>query len=143
MSKPRFATVLIALPMLVAGGAVTQTMPVAGQTMPSTRPTTAPAAAVATGTVTGISGDFGNLYTSIKADRYQELGLVVDRKLRLVSGETSVKLTVGETYFSVPEGEPVAVLHDDGLTFAIRDGNFAETHDIAQGDDFELLAINE
>ena len=106
---------------------------------PTTRPT--PAATVTTGVVTGISDNHGNVYTNIAPDAYEPLGLTPGRVVRVTWGDSSVEMPVGEGYTSVPTGEPVAVLHREGLTFAIRDGDFSATHGLSAGTAFELMAV--
>ena len=54
--------------------------------------------------------------------------LVLDHALRL-----------GEGYTSVPSGEPVAVLHREGLTLALRDAEFAARFAVAAGDSFRIF----
>ncbi len=136
------------LTILLTLGALALPLPAAeaGQaeatTQPASRPTTQ-AGVLANGKATGISEHHGNVYTDIKADRYEELGLEPGDKIKLVWEENEVALTVGERYNSVPTGEAVAVLHREGLTFAIRDGNFTETHGLTKGTAFRLLSAAE
>ncbi len=101
-------------------------------------PPAGPGALIAEGTVAAVGGEYGNLYTSIAPQRYEELGLEPGMRVRAAFGGTSVTMVVGENYHDVPSGEPVAVLHREGLTFAIRDGHFNEAYDIAAGAPFEL-----
>ena len=98
-------------------------------------------AAVTSGVVTGISDNHGNVYTSVAPDSYERLGLTPGRLVRVAWGDSSVEMPVGEDYASVPTGEPVAVLHREGLTFAIRDGDFSDTHGLIPGTAFDLMAV--
>ena len=142
MTKYRLASA-IAVPFALCLAVQAEPAEPAAQDAPSTRPTTAPAALVE-GKVTQVDDRWGNAYTSIKADQYDALGLVAGEKVILAWGESStLEISLGEDYFSVAKGEPVAVLHENGLTFAIRDGNFSEVHEIAVGEAFKLLPINE
>ena len=106
---------------------------------PTTRP--APAATITTGVVTGISDTHGNVYTDIAPDAYESLGLTPGRAVRVAWGDSSVEMPVGEGYTSVPPGRPVAVLHREGLTFAVRDGDFSAAHGLTPGTRFELSAV--
>jgi S-adenosylmethionine hydrolase len=92
------------------------------------------------GSVTGLSAGHGNAYTSIAPDQYEALGLVAGRRIRVVFKDTELTMEVGQDYTDVPSGAPVAVLHREGLTFAIRDGNFSQTHDVGVGDTFRIYS---
>jgi S-adenosylmethionine hydrolase len=48
--------------------------------------------------------------------------------------DRELTLVIGRDYADVPSGTPLAVLHREGLTFAVRDGNFSRTYGIAVGD---------
>ncbi|MEM6315824.1 MAG: SAM hydroxide adenosyltransferase [Planctomycetota bacterium] len=91
-----------------------------------------------TGKVTGISSEYGNAYTSIGPDRYDELNLSAGETVLIAFADEPLRLTLGTDYADVDPGELVAVLHAEGLTLAIRDGNFTQTHGIAVGDTFTL-----
>jgi S-adenosylmethionine hydrolase len=90
------------------------------------------------GTVTGLSDGHGNAYTSIRPDEYESLGLVVGNHIRVAFNDTELTMVIGRDYTDVPTGTPLAVLHREGLTFAIRDGNFSQTYGIAVGDTFRI-----
>ena len=132
--KPPLLAVVAALSLSVAA------VSLADGAAPTTRPTTAPAA-LATGKITGISKDFGNAYTSIKADRYEALGLVEGRTILVTMGETSVEMPLAKKFFDVDPRQPVAVLHEEGLTLAICDGNFSEVYDVKKDQAFELALV--
>lgn len=91
-----------------------------------------------TGTVEGISDTHGNVYLSISADQYQALGLVTGAQIRIVVGQHTLTLPVVENYGDVPSGDAMAVLHREGLTLAIRDGNFSTAHAVTKGMPFTL-----
>ena len=135
MHRTLLAALILALPL--AGQAV-----FAQEEAATTRPATRGAEAVE-GAVTGVSDNFGNIYTDIKSDRYEELGLKAGGKIAVTFGDKSVTLTLGERYDDVKDGEPVAVLHREGLTFAIRNGSFAETHGLKRGDTFTVSVVQE
>ncbi len=91
-------------------------------------------------TIGDCPGFYGNVYTSIAPDRYEPLGLQPGRWVRVQFADQALTMVVAQTYTDVPAGTPLAVLHREGLTFAIRDGNFSQTHGINAGDPFTLLA---
>ena len=134
----RRLTPALAATALLASCAAPTDAPAERAATAATRP--APAAAVTAGVVTGISDNHGNVYTSVSPDSYESLGLTPGRTVRLAWGDSSLEMPVGETYTAVPTGRPVAVLHREGLTFAVRDGDFAATHGLTPGTAFELLA---
>jgi S-adenosylmethionine hydrolase len=84
--------------------------------------------------VTGISDNHGNVYLDVAPDRYAPLGLEPGRDITATWAGGSLTMPVGQDYTSVPPGEPVAVLHREGLTLAIRDGNFSQTRGLSVGD---------
>lgn len=57
-------------------------------------------------------------------------------------GDTVLTMAVGRTYTDVPSGELVAVLHREGLTFAVCDGNFSDTYGIDVGASFIISAVD-
>ncbi len=95
---------------------------------------------LAEGTITQISSGHGNAYTSLGPEQYDKLGLKPGGTLRVAFDHATMELPLGEDYTSVPTGMPLAVLHREGLTFAIRDGNFSQTHGVKIGDRFSLMA---
>lgn len=96
-----------------------------------------PAHPLTSGVITGIGGH-GNAYTSIPSSSYDSLGLMAGVPILLALPDTSFSLLLGEGYTAVPSSEPVAVLHPEGLTLAIRDGEFATRFSIATGDSFRI-----
>ncbi len=90
------------------------------------------------GTVTQIGSSHGNAYTNIRPDRYESLGLVAGRRIRVAFSDTQLTLVIGRDYTDVPSGVPLAVLHREGLTFAVRDGDFSSTYGIAAGAPFTI-----
>jgi len=100
-----------------------------------------PGTELATGTVKFISEDHGNAYTSIEPARYETLGLRPGMQLHVTFTDVAMTMTVAENYTDVPTGDPVAVLHREGLTLAINHGNFAETHNIEMGDAFTIATV--
>jgi S-adenosylmethionine hydrolase len=91
------------------------------------------------GTVTQLSSNHGNVYTSIRPADYESLGLAAGKRVRVTFGDAdAMTLVIGRDYADVPSGSPLAVLHREGLTFAIRDGNFSRTYGIDVGDTFRL-----
>ncbi len=93
---------------------------------------------IAKGTVTGLSDTHGNVYTSIRPDQYDTLGLKPGNHVHVAFADAALTLVIGLDYTDVPAGQPLAVLHREGLTFAIRNGNFSATHGIAVGTTFTL-----
>lgn len=96
-----------------------------------------PAQLTVSGVITQIGGH-GNAYTSIRSSSYDSLGLKAGGQILLAFPDTSFTLPLGEGYTAVPSGEPVAVLHPEGLTLAVRDGEFARRFSVAAGDSFQL-----
>lgn len=96
---------------------------------------------VFSGVVTAIGGH-GNAYTSIRSSNYDSLGLRAGQTIRLAFRDTSLSLLLGAGYTAVPRGEPVAVLHAESLTLAIRDGEFATRFAIAAGDSFRVFTAS-
>ena len=94
---------------------------------------------VVSGVITGIGGH-GNAYTSIRSSSYDSLGLRAGGQILLAFPDTSFSLLLGEGYTAVPSGEPVAVLHPEGLTLAVRDGELATRFSVAAGDSFRIFA---
>jgi S-adenosylmethionine hydrolase len=90
------------------------------------------------GTVKGISDAHGNVYTTVTPDQYQTLGLTIGAQVRIEIGGHDLTLPVVKDYADVPVGIGMAVLHREGLTLAIRDGNFSQTYGIAKGAPFKL-----
>ncbi len=105
---------------------------------PAARPLPAPTPPPAEGTIIHISSGHGNAYTTLGPDQYEPLGLKPGTQIRVTFGETTLTLPVERTYTDVPSGTPLAVLHREGLTFAICDGNFSATYAIAVGTPFIL-----
>lgn len=94
---------------------------------------------IATGTVTAIDPRHGNVYTTIKPADYERLGLQPGQVVRLnLADKPPIELTIVRTYTDVEVGQPAAVLHREGLTFAIRDGRFADAHGVAKDTPFVL-----
>lgn len=96
---------------------------------------------IAEGTVTGIGSEFGNVYTSIAPDQYEALGLEPGMQIHVAFDHAALTLPVGRAYADVPVGAPLAVLHREGLTFAIRDADFNTTYDIAPGARFTISSV--
>ncbi len=92
---------------------------------------------VVSGVITQIGGH-GNAYTSVLSSSYERLGLKAGGQILLAFPDTTLTLLLGEGYTAVPSGEPVAVLHPEGLTLAVRDGEFASRFSVAAGDSFQL-----
>ena len=88
---------------------------------------------IADGAVTQISSGHGNAYTSIGPDQYVVLGLEPGSLIHVAFADTAVTLVVGRDYAEVPTGTPLAVLHREGLTFAVRDGNFSTAFGVGVG----------
>lgn len=94
-----------------------------------------------TGIVVGTSPDFGNVWTSITSETFDELGLETGVTVSVTiarDGEAVFDQAIDfvETYGDVERGEPL-ILHDDGMmTIAISFGNFTETHGIEPGDEW-------
>ena len=65
-------------------------------------------------------------------------GLKAGAPILLSLPDTSFSMLLGEWYTAVPSSEPVAVLHPEGLTLAIRDGDFAARFSVAPGDSFRI-----
>lgn len=107
--------------------------------MKSTAPS--PGRRIASGAVTHLSSAHGNAYTSIHPDQYEALGLEPGKTIRVAFDHAALTLVIGRTYTDAPSGEPLAVLHREGFTFAIRDGNFSATHGIKVGAQFSLWNI--
>ncbi len=92
------------------------------------------------GVITQIGGH-GNAYTSVLSSEYDELGFRAGTPVQLVLADTAFTLLLGEDYTSVPSGEPVAVLHREGLTLAVRDEEFVTRFAVAVGDTFRLYPV--
>lgn len=90
------------------------------------------------GTIKGISDTHGNAYTSIAPDQYAPLGLATAPRVRVAIGGHDLTLPVVKGYEDAPVGTAMAVLHREGLTLAIRDGNFSQTYGISAGMPFTL-----
>lgn len=137
----RFAVTALATTLAALLASCTQQpQPGQQQQQQSTQqPSTAAAQSrVVEGTVTQLSSTHGNAYTSIRPAEYESHGLVAGRRIRVDFGDTELTLPIGRDYTDVPTGTPLAVLHREGLTFAIRDGNFSRTYGIDVGDTFRL-----
>lgn len=98
----------------------------------------APVRRIADGVVTQVSSGHGNAYTSIGPEQYGPLGLEPGSRIHVAFADTAVTLPVGRAYADVPSGTPLAVLHREGLTFAIRDGDFSAAYGIAAGSAFRI-----
>jgi S-adenosylmethionine hydrolase len=90
------------------------------------------------GTIRGISSAHGNVYSSITPDQYAKLGLATGSQVRIDIGGHELALPVVRDYADVPVGAAMAVLHREGLTFAIRDGNFSREYGISEGMSFKF-----
>ena len=95
---------------------------------------------LAAGTVTGIGGH-GNAYTSIASSQYEPLGISPGAAVRIVLADTAMAARLGLRYTDVAPGAVVAVLHPEGLTLAVRDGDFAAAFHVAVGDSFRVYAL--
>ena len=118
----------------------------AKQPQPATQPygsapRQSPALKIADGVVTQLSSEHGNAYTSISPDQYEALGLEPGAWVHVAFADTAITLPVGQTYSDVPSGTPLAVLHREGLTFAVRDGNFSAAYGIGVGSQFCLSNV--
>ncbi len=91
--------------------------------------------------VTGVGEEFGNVYLDVAADEYDEMGYVAGGQLTVTKDGDTVTMPLADSYDAVSSGEPVAVLHENGLTLAVRDGNFAETHDLKAGDEVMVVVM--
>jgi S-adenosylmethionine hydrolase len=129
-------------PIISAVFALAAAMLVSCAQRPQAAPQQSPSAVVQPrvieGTVTRLSSSHGNVYTSIRPDQYESLGLVAGRRIHIAFGDTELALVIGRDYTDVSSGTPLAVLHREGLTFAIRDGNFSRTYGIAVGQTFRI-----
>lgn len=96
---------------------------------------------IADGEVTRVNRAHGNLYTNIAPDQYEALGLNPGETIHVVFDDTAVTTPLGRDYSDVPVGSPVAVLHREGLTFAIRDGDFSTTYGIGAGARFTISSV--
>lgn len=126
----------IALPALMALAALTLSS--CAPHRQSTQEPAPPAggALIAEGTVTALSTTHGNAYTSIKPDQYEPLNLQAGDLLHVTFADAAITMVVAQDYTDVPVGTPMAVLHREGLTFAIRDGNFSTTYGVGLGSCF-------
>lgn len=98
-------------------------------------------AGVVQGKIVFVSDGHGNVFTDIRPERYQALGLVAGRRVRVQFGQTELTLVVGVNYIDVPSGSPLAVLHREGLALAICDGNFSATYGVRVGTPFTLSLL--
>lgn len=75
---------------------------------------------------------FGNVITNIQQQH------ITQKSIFTISGKIISGLK--QTYASVPEGEPLALIGSFGfLEFSIRNGNFAKTFNIKTGAEVEVL----
>ena len=84
-------------------------------------------------------GNHGNAYTDVPSSAYAEIGLRAGAWVRLSLPDTTFAARLGADYAAVPSGEPVVVLHREGLTFAVRDAEFATRFAVAAGDSFRVF----
>ena len=138
----RVITLRIAAAFLLFTASIVVAQPA---TRPATAPATQPAEAevLAEGTVTGLHPTFGNCYTDIRPADYDRLGLEAGDTIVVAFGDEQIEMILADRYDDVDAGEPVAVLHRQSLTLAIRNGNFSKTHGLEPGMTFQLLRPTE
>lgn len=91
------------------------------------------------GTVPILDIQYGNVWTNIDRETFQEMGVEKGDRLAVKIVGDSETVYEGEfpyvaTFGDVPQGEPLAYLNSvNNLSFAINWGNFAETHGVSSG----------
>ncbi len=96
------------------------------------------------GTIPILDVQYGNVWTNIPADLFQQLGVAVGQSVRIRIFHRNQKvyedtLPYVETFGGVAEGKPLVYLNSLlQVAFALNQGNFAETHHIGSGGEWSV-----
>ncbi|WP_420155220.1 SAM hydrolase/SAM-dependent halogenase family protein [Siphonobacter sp.] len=96
------------------------------------------------GTIPILDVQYGNVWTNITADLFQQLGIAVGQSVRVRIFHQHQKvyedmLPYVETFGGVAEGKPLVYLNSLlQVAFALNQGNFAETHHIGSGSEWSV-----
>ena len=83
------------------------------------------------GHVVALDGQFGNLITDIKADRFRELGYRLGEPVSIKVGDKALSVRYVSTFGDVPVGQPLLFIDSSDLvSVAINQGNFAHAHGV-------------
>jgi len=83
------------------------------------------------GHVVALDGQFGNLITDIKADRFRELGYRLGEPVSIKVGDKALSVRYVSTFGDVPVGQPLLFIDSSDLvSLAINQGNFAQAHGV-------------
>jgi len=96
------------------------------------------------GTVPILDIQYGNVWTNIDRDTFGEMGVEKGEMLSVSITHEDEMIYEGtfpyvSTFGDVPQGDPLAYLNSvNNLSFAINWGNFAETHGISSGAEWQV-----
>jgi S-adenosylmethionine hydrolase len=76
---------------------------------------------------------YGNTTTNISKRDLESMSIRVGTVITIELDGLSLSMPVKATYGHVSKGQPVAILYEDMLQFAINEGNFASKHAIKRG----------
>jgi S-adenosylmethionine hydrolase len=95
-----------------------------------------------TGQVRYIEDPFGNVVTNIPAALLDTAGLRVGDSLDVRIGSRSIRLRWRRTFSDVPQGKPLAVMHERGLlSFSLNQGDFARAYGTKRKDSVAVRAV--
>ena len=88
------------------------------------------------GSVRYIEDPYGNVVTNLPAAMLDSAGLRIGDSLDVrIGARGAMRLPWRRTFSDVPNGRPLAVMHERGLlSFSINMGDFAATHGVRRGD---------
>jgi S-adenosylmethionine hydrolase len=96
------------------------------------------------GTIAILDVQYGNIWTNISGELFQQLGLTFGDRLHVVLYHKGVVVYQGDmpysaTFGAVAVGKPLAYLNSLlQLSFALNQGNFAEKYKIASGNEWSV-----
>lgn len=96
------------------------------------------------GTISILDVQYGNIWTNIPADLFNQLQVKLGNKLHLVIYQGKLKkyesdMPYTETFGAVPKGKPLAYLNSLlQLSFALNMGNFSDVHKVYSGSDWTV-----
>lgn len=96
------------------------------------------------GTIAILDVQYGNVWTNIRANLFNELNAKPGDKLHVVIYQNKIKkyegsMPYGETFGAVPTGKPLLYLNSLlQVSFALNMGNFSATHKVYSGSEWSV-----
>jgi S-adenosylmethionine hydrolase len=84
------------------------------------------------GEVIALDGPYGNLVTNIDTDAFQKLGYQRGEKIKVTVAGHEIEMPFVKTFSDVPLKQPLLFIDSRGrVSFAVNQGSFAATYDVA------------